>query len=45
MATKELEKEKTEASKQLHDPKLSKQEKNGAGKTPNANRAKRKPLL
>ncbi|PWK77180.1 hypothetical protein LX99_02990 [Mucilaginibacter oryzae] len=45
MATKELEKEKTEASKQLHDLKSSKQEKNSTGKAAAMNRAKRKPLL
>ncbi|MEO3406250.1 hypothetical protein AAFN85_20215 [Mucilaginibacter sp. CAU 1740] len=45
MATKEMEKEKTDASKQLRDLKSSKQEKTGAAKTLNANRAKRKPLL
>jgi hypothetical protein len=46
MATKELEKEKTDASKQLHDPKSLKQEKtNTAAKNLSGNRLKRKPLL
>ena len=45
MATKEMEKEKTDASKQLRDPKSSKQEKANAAKTLSGNRMKRKPLL
>lgn len=45
MATKEMEKEKIAASKQLHDLKSTKQEKNSTGKTSTVNRAKRKPLL
>jgi hypothetical protein len=45
MATKELDKEKTDASKQLHDPKLSKQEKTNAAKVLSGNKMKRKPLL
>lgn len=45
MATKEMEKEKTDASKRLRDPKSSKQEKTNAAKTLSDNRMKRKPLL
>jgi len=45
MATKELDKEKTDASKQLRDQKPSKQEKNTTAKTLSGNKWKRKPLL
>jgi hypothetical protein len=45
MATKELDKEKTDASKPLRDPKSLKQEKNTTAKTSSDNKWKRKPLL
>lgn len=45
MATKELDKEKTDASKQLRDLKLSKQEKTKTAKALSENKMKRKPLL
>ncbi|MFC0516433.1 hypothetical protein ACFFGT_19655 [Mucilaginibacter angelicae] len=45
MATKELDKEKTDASKQLRDPKPLKQEKITTAKTLSESKWKRKPLL
>lgn len=45
MATKELDKEKTDASKQLRDLKSTKQEKTNAAKALSGNKMKRKPLL
>ncbi|GGA89242.1 hypothetical protein GCM10011500_01110 [Mucilaginibacter rubeus] len=45
MATKELDKEKTDASKQLRDLKSSKQEKTKTAKALSENKMKRKPLL
>jgi len=45
MATKELDKAKTDASKPLRDPKSLKQEKNTAAKTLVDSKWKRKPLL
>jgi hypothetical protein len=45
MATKELDKEKTDASKQLRDLKPPKQEKSTTAKTLSDSKWKRKPLL
>lgn len=45
MATKELDKEKTDASKQLRDHKPLKQEKSTTAKTLSDSKWKRKPLL
>lgn len=45
MATKELDKEKTDASKQLRDLKPLKQEKTNTAKALSGNKMKRKPLL